>query len=115
VFSSLPEGTPLAPFETGPQAEGGTNVVLAHAAPEAGLPERAPFDLILLVGAVPALPGSLLEQLGEGGRLVAVVEHGRSGQVVLARKINGAVGRTALFDASIHPLPGLAREPAFSF
>ena len=77
-------------------------------------PARAPFDLILLVGSVPAIPPALLEQLGDGGRLVAVVEHGRSGKVTLARKINGAIGRLTPFDAQIHRLPGLRPEVAFS-
>jgi protein-L-isoaspartate(D-aspartate) O-methyltransferase len=38
-----------------------------------GVPERAPFDRILLTAAPPRLPSSLLDQLAEGGLLVAPV------------------------------------------
>ena len=38
-----------------------------------GAPEAGPFDVILLNGSVPEVPDSLLSQLKEGGRLVAVV------------------------------------------
>ena len=92
-----------------------SNVTLAHGAAGDGLPGRAPFDLILLAGSVPAIPAALLDQLGEGGRLVAVVEHGRSGKVTLARKVNGAIGRLTPFDAQIHRMPDFHAEPAFSF
>lgn len=38
-----------------------------------GVPERAPFDRILLTAAPPRLPGTLLDQLADGGLLVAPV------------------------------------------
>jgi protein-L-isoaspartate(D-aspartate) O-methyltransferase len=38
-----------------------------------GLPEEAPFDVILLSGSVAAVPQHLLEQLKPGGRLAAIV------------------------------------------
>lgn len=38
-----------------------------------GWPERAPFDAIVLTAAPPELPAALLDQLAEGGRLVAPV------------------------------------------
>ena len=40
---------------------------------EAGAPTEAPFDAILLDGAVPEVPQALLDQLKDGGRLVAIV------------------------------------------
>jgi len=38
-----------------------------------GLKEFAPFDAILVAAAAPAVPSSLLEQMGDGGRLIAPV------------------------------------------
>jgi protein-L-isoaspartate(D-aspartate) O-methyltransferase len=38
-----------------------------------GWPDAAPFDRIVLTAAPPALPQTLLDQLAEGGRLVAPV------------------------------------------
>ena len=98
-----------------PPEDGADQLVLEEGPPELGVPARAPFDLILLVGAVPELPPALLDQLGSEGRLVAVVEHGRSGHVTVARKVHGAIGRIVPFDARIHRLPGLHRAPAFTF
>jgi protein-L-isoaspartate(D-aspartate) O-methyltransferase len=114
VCSLLPPGLSASEVEAALRAC--ENVVVEEAAPEVGAPKRAPFDLIILIGAVPEIPPALLKQLGpDGGRLVAVVEHGRGGQVVLAQRIRDAVGRVSPFDAAIHRLPGLNAEPAFSF
>ena len=115
VFCLLPPGEAQGPVEARLSETGATNIALAQGAPADGLPQQAPFDLILLVGSIPTVPAALVEQLGAEGRLVGVVEHGRSGRVTLVRKIHGALGRVTPFDAQIHRMPGLAREPAFSF
>ena len=39
-----------------------------------GLPELAPFDVILLVGALDQAPQDLLHQLADGGRLATVID-----------------------------------------
>src|SRR5215213_7536285 len=44
----------------------------------AGLPERAPFDAIAVHAAAPAVPRELLDQLADGGRLVAPVAAGEA-------------------------------------
>ena len=38
-----------------------------------GLPEKAPFDAIIVTGAVKTVPPSLIKQLKQGGRIVAPV------------------------------------------
>ena len=38
-----------------------------------GVPERAPYDAILVAAGAPAPPDSLKQQLAEGGRLVIPV------------------------------------------
>ena len=40
---------------------------------EAGVPAEQPFDVILAEGRVEEVPQAWLDQLAEGGRLVAVV------------------------------------------
>lgn len=90
-------------------------VVAATRDPLAGAPSQAPFDVILLAGAVDAVPPSLLEQLGEGGRLVAVVDHGRIGKGTLFTRLHGVVGKKVVFDAQIPPLPGVVQPPEFAF
>lgn len=90
-------------------------VVTASDDPLAGEPAQAPFDVILLAGALDAVPQTLLDQLGEGGRLVAVVDHGRVGKGTLFTRLHGVVGKKVVFDAQIPPLPGVARRAEFAF
>jgi protein-L-isoaspartate(D-aspartate) O-methyltransferase len=115
VFQLVPPDTATAPIEALLGEIGCDNVVLQSGDADAGYPAQAPYDLILLAGSVPAVPQALLEQLAEGGRLAAVVEHGRSGKVTIARKVNGAVGRLTPFDAQVSRLPGLRVETGFQF
>ncbi len=92
------------------------NVVTSIAAdPTAGDPSQAPFDVIIIVGAVAAVPGTLIEQLGDDGRLVAVVGAGHAGKGMLATKVNGVVVDRVFSDARIPPLPGLDVTPGFAF
>jgi protein-L-isoaspartate(D-aspartate) O-methyltransferase len=92
------------------------NVVLAVSAdPVVGQPSQAPFDIILLAGAVDALPPALGEQIGEGGRLVAVIDDGRVGKLTVFTRLHGVIGRQVLFDARIPRLAGLARRAEFAF
>ena len=59
--------------------------------------------------------GGAVEQLGQAGRLAAVVEHGRSGRSTIVRKVNDAIGRVTPFDAQILEAAGVPTEPAFQF
>lgn len=80
-----------------------------------GYPEQAPYQVIVLNGSVERTPEGLLNQLAEGGRLVAVEDFEGAGRAVLYLKRSGLVGRRVLFDAAVHPLPGFRREPGFVF
>jgi protein-L-isoaspartate(D-aspartate) O-methyltransferase len=57
----------------------------------AGLPDFAPYDAILIAAAAPSLPEPLLQQLGEGGRLVAPVGESSHQMLVCARKQANAI------------------------
>lgn len=83
--------------------------------PLAGHPSEAPFEVILLVGAVDEVPEPLLEQIAEGGRLVAVTETGRVGKGTLYTRLHGVVGRRVMFDAQIPRLPGVKPSSGFTF
>ena len=52
---------------------GYTNVDVIEADGSKGVPDRAPFDAILVAAGAPAPPASLKGQLAEGGRLVVPV------------------------------------------
>jgi len=55
------------------QVCGFSNVTALLADGSPGLPEKAPFDGILVTAAAPEIPAPLLDQLADGGRLVAPV------------------------------------------
>ncbi len=83
-----------------------------------GWAAQAPYDVIVLEGSVPEVPESLLSQLKEGGRLVAVVTREpnmRQGKAYLFTRVDGEASGIVHFDAGASPLPGLVPEPAFTF
>jgi protein-L-isoaspartate(D-aspartate) O-methyltransferase len=91
------------------------NVTIIHAAPEDGYPQNAPYDSILLGGAVDEVPEALFGQLAEGGRLVAVIGEGNAGIARICVKEGGVVSCRRAFNAAVRPLPGFRRAPAFEF
>jgi protein-L-isoaspartate(D-aspartate) O-methyltransferase len=51
-----------------------------------GLPEKAPFDKIIVTCAAPIVPGPLKAQLNEGGRLVIPVGPGFNQEMMIIKK-----------------------------
>ena len=80
-----------------------------------GLPDQGPFDIILLNGSVADVPDALINQIAEGGRMMAVIVRKGIGRATRFDRINGLVSHRDLFDASIPALPGFSREPGFVF
>jgi protein-L-isoaspartate(D-aspartate) O-methyltransferase len=80
-----------------------------------GYPAGGPYDVILLNGAVSELPGALLGQLKEGGRLAAIIAHPAPGRAVLFFKVGDNASGVPHFDAAAKPLPGFAPAPCFTF
>jgi protein-L-isoaspartate(D-aspartate) O-methyltransferase len=54
-----------------------------------GLPEAAPFDAILVSAAAPIVPPTLLDQLGDAGRMIIPVGTEASQQLQHIRMVNG--------------------------
>ena len=81
-----------------------------------GYRPRAPFDVILLSGAVAEVPPVITSQLAEGGRLLAVIRTASEvGRATLFTRTGGVVAGRVLFDAATAPLPGFSPKPAFVF
>ena len=91
------------------------NVDLAVGPLDAGWPAGGPYDIIVIDGAIETTPETLLDQLKEGGRMVAVIGYGRTGTATLFAKSGGRVGRRPAFDASLPPLPGFRKPEVFVF
>lgn len=82
-----------------------------------GCPRQGPFSLVLIAGGVGFVPAALLDQIADGGRLVAVLyeDGARVGRAAIHEKNGAAVSRRVLFDAATPLLPGFARERGFVF
>jgi protein-L-isoaspartate(D-aspartate) O-methyltransferase len=81
----------------------------------AGWPEGAPFDLIVIDGAVEHIPQAIVDQLADGGRLVgAVLDKGVS-RLVFGQRSGSGFGIDAFADVETAMLPGFAPAPAFVF
>lgn len=97
-------------------AEGAQSVEVVKGPLPAGHVAGGPYDVILLEGSVPEVPGALLEQLRDGGRLVAIVaSRGAAGKAVLWRRRGETVSESAGFDAGATPLPGFDQPKGFVF
>src|ERR1700704_624473 len=68
------------------------NVEVANDPLDKGCPERSPFNVIVVNGAVERRPDMLLEQLADDGRLVCGVRDGAAGHAFLYVKHDGAIG-----------------------
>lgn len=85
-------------------------------APVEGCMDSAPYDVIFINGSVESVPPYLFEQLGEGGRLVAVVREYNAaraahvGHARLYRKCGDDISFTSPFDLDISPAPGFEVE-----
>jgi len=71
-----------------------------------GLPQFAPFDAILVSAAAPSIPGSLLGQLAEHGRMVIPVGPPYTQELQLVRKRNGEVRVEVIEGCRFVPLIG---------
>lgn len=94
-----------------------TNVQQVAGPTEQGAAASAPYDVILIEGAVGEVPAAIVDQLAEGGRLASVISDpsGALGVAQLFVKQGGVTSGRPLFDAGTPPLPGFARPPRFTF
>lgn len=83
-----------------------------------GAPAHAPYNLIVINGAVERVPENILSQLAPQGRLVAIVRNAGEpvGKMTLIRKSHeSCFSAVRLFDAGGPYLPGFERERSFHF
>ncbi len=99
---------------------GAAGVSAATGPLDAGWAQNAPYNVILINGAVETDFAALFDQLAPRGRLVAVTRApGQSGLATKAmrfERLEGHVrGEKWLFDAAAETLPAFRRKPGFVF
>ena len=85
-----------------------------------GAKMEAPFDVILVNGAVETNLDTLFAQLADGGRLLTIKRDlgdptGRAAKAICFERRGGDIGSRYLFDASAPVLRAFRRAPRFSF
>ena len=82
---------------------------------EAGHTAGAPYDLILIDGAVEFIPDAIVEQLADGGRLGGALAENGITRLIVGQKVGGAFGHLSIGDSAVAPLPGFTRPRGFRF
>jgi protein-L-isoaspartate(D-aspartate) O-methyltransferase len=81
-----------------------------------GVPDEAPFDVIMLSGSVSAVPQVLLDQLAPGGRLMAIVGDEPVMRAVRVQRLAASSFETRdLFDTVAPRLRGFGEPSRFHF
>jgi protein-L-isoaspartate(D-aspartate) O-methyltransferase len=96
-------------------AAGAKDVALAIGPLTEGWPAAAPYDLILLDGAIEVVPRALGQQLRPSGRLAAIFGSGPAAKAMVYHVIEGELVGRPIFDAGGPVLPGFAAPPTFVF
>ncbi len=94
---------------------GAAKVKVVTGALVAGWLAGCPYDAILLEGSVEIVPQALLNQLGEGGRLAAVVRAGGTARATIYTRVAGSVAARPVFNAAAPPLSGFEAPKTFVF
>ena len=82
---------------------------------EEGHPADAPYEQILIDGAVEYIPDAIIDQLADGGRLgAALIDRGIT-RLVVGRKAGSAFGTLSIGDAGVPVLPGFSKPTEFTF
>ncbi|MFO0905590.1 MAG: protein-L-isoaspartate(D-aspartate) O-methyltransferase [Pirellulales bacterium] len=92
------------------QALGYRNVTLRLGDGYTGWPEHAPFDIILVAAAPPAVPPALVDQLATGGRLILPVGDLEQRLTLVQRLDDGSLDVRVIAPVSFVPMTGAARS-----
>ncbi|WP_294319915.1 protein-L-isoaspartate O-methyltransferase [uncultured Sphingomonas sp.] len=81
----------------------------------AGWAQGAPYDVIVIDGAVESVPQAIVAQLAPGGRLTTgIVDRGVT-RLALGRRTEGGFGLVDFADLGCVELPGFAKPKTFQF
>lgn len=108
------DSTMAADAEATLAAEGVDNAAVIEAPLTEGAPKHGPYDVITIEGAVETVPGAILDQLKDGGRIAAIFMEGALGELRIGHKTKGRVSWRYAFNATAPLLPGFAAERSFA-
>lgn len=91
------------------------NVTLVESALDQGCPDHAPYDLIIVDGAVQQIPDALIAQLADGGRLLAGMDEDGVSRLALGRRQGASFGLVPFADTDIATLAAFVRPKSYSF
>ncbi|MGN6375100.1 MAG: protein-L-isoaspartate O-methyltransferase family protein [Sphingomonas sp.] len=92
-----------------------SNVALVEGELGLGAPDRAPFDRLVIDGAVEHVPEALVDQVRPGGRIVTgLIDRGIT-RLAAGTRSEGGFGLSTFADVDCVALPGFARPRAFTF
>lgn len=80
-----------------------------------GYAKGAPYDVILVDGAIEEVPDALIKQLAETGRLAAAVVDGGVSRLCIGYKAGSSFGLDIVMDADAVSLPGFSTPKGFAF
>ena len=79
-----------------------------------GAMKSAPYDIIILQGAVEEIPQAILGQLRDGGRIGAIFAEGELGVVRIGHKSDGMISWRFAFNAGAPVLDGFGKQRVFA-
>ena len=99
--------------ETALASEGCLNAAVIQGQLHDGAEQHAPFDVIMIEGAVDEIPAALVAQLAESGRMVAVFNEKGQGVVRVGYKKDGRISWRFTCNAYAPVLNGFEKARAF--
>ncbi len=91
------------------------NVVFVNNEIARGYNEQSPFNAIIIEGAIQEVPHNIIDQLDEGGRLLAIVQEEEICSAKLFKKYGQSISEQKLFNCKIPVLSMFMKRNSFSF
>ncbi len=80
-----------------------------------GWAQCAPYDFVLIDGAVEFVPQTIIDQVADGGAIAVPLLDQGVARLSIGRVVGGAFGVQSYSDAAAPALPGFSRPRGFSF
>lgn len=91
------------------------NVMLVEAPLSDGAPDGAPYDVLVVDGAMEVLPDALIAQVRPGGRVVAGIADRGVTRLAAGRRSEGGFALVPFADVECVVLPGFSAPRPFTF